>query len=88
MMDLIARDDERGELEPPILQGLAQVVPQVDPPPELRARVLNSVSSRQVSSPKRFLAWQLATAASIAFAAGLTIYTSQLGTASPASNAS
>ncbi len=77
-MDSITKDDERGELEPPILLGLAQVVPQVDPPPELRARVLNSVSSRPVSSPNRFVAWRLATAASIAFAAGLTIYTSQL----------
>ena len=35
------RDDERAELEPPILQGLGQVVPQVDPPSELRARVLS-----------------------------------------------
>jgi hypothetical protein len=38
-MDLV-RDDDRPELEPPILQGLGQAVPQVDPPLALRARVL------------------------------------------------
>jgi hypothetical protein len=77
-MDSITEDDERGELEPPILQGLAQIVPQVDPAPALRARVLNSVSARPAPSPSRFVAWRLATAASLALAAGLTIYTSQL----------
>ena len=77
-MDSIAKDDERGELEPPILQGLAQAVPQVDPSPELRARVLNAATPRSASSPNRFVAWRLATAASLALAAGLAIYTSQL----------
>jgi len=77
-MDSIAKDDERGELEPPILQGLAQAVPQVDPSPELRARVLKAATPRSASSPNRFVAWRLATAASLALAAGLAIYTSQL----------
>ena len=77
-MDSIAKDDERGELEPPILQGLAQAVPQMDPSPELRARVLNAAAPRSASSPNRFVAWRLATAASLALAAGLAIYTSQL----------
>jgi hypothetical protein len=77
-MDSIAKDDERGELEPPILQGLAQAVPQVDPSPELRARVLNAATPRSASSPNRFVAWRMATAASLALAAGLAIYTSQL----------
>ena len=80
-MDRSIRDDERPELEPPILQGLAQVVPQVDPPPELRARVL-SIASRtpagRLSSSPRPVAWWLATAASLALAAGLDIYTAQL----------
>jgi Anti-sigma-K factor rskA len=81
-MDAI-RDDERPELEPPILQGLAQAVPQVDPPHELRARLLRSVSSTTptttFTSP-RPVAWWLATAASLALAAGLTIYSAQLRT--------
>ena len=81
-MDAI-RDDERPELEPPILQGLAQAVPQVDPPPELRARLLRSVSSTSPASTftsPRPVAWWLATAASLALVAGLTIYTAQLRT--------
>ncbi len=82
-MDSTATDDERGELGPPILQGLGQVVPQVDPPFELRARVLNAAVSRSpaaaISAP-RPLPWWLATAASLALAAGLTVYTTQLRT--------
>src|SRR5688500_5183735 len=80
MMDP-TRDDERPELKPPILQGLGQVVPQVAPPAELRARVLSSVSAKEglsVSAPGRPIAWWMATAASLAVAAGLTIYTAQL----------
>jgi hypothetical protein len=50
----------------------------MDPSPELRARVLNAAAPRSTSSPNRFVAWRLATAASLALAAGLTIYTSQL----------
>jgi len=83
MMDSTIRDDERAELEPPILQGLGQVVPQVDPPHELRARVLSSAPSRSPAatpSSPRPVAWWLATAASLALAAGLTIYTAQLRT--------
>jgi len=79
-MDAI-KDDERLELEPPILQGLAQAVPQVDPPRELRARVLSIVSSTSPASTfagPRPVAWWLATAASLALVAGLTIYTAQL----------
>jgi len=75
------RDDTRPELEPPILVGLGQAVPQVDPPPELRARVLAAAVSPPVGlpsrSPQRLPAW-LATAASLALAAGLTIYAAQL----------
>jgi anti-sigma-K factor RskA len=81
-MDAI-KDDERPELEPPILQGLAQAVPQVDPPHELRARLLRVVSSTSPTSTftsSRPVAWWLATAASLALAAGLTIYTVQLRT--------
>jgi heme exporter protein D len=82
MMDVI-KDDERPELEPPILQGLAQAVPQVDPPHELRARLLRVVSSTSPTSTftsPRPVAWWLATAASLALVAGLTIYTAQLRT--------
>jgi hypothetical protein len=79
-MDLTSNHD-RPELEPPILQGLAQAVPQVDPPLALRARVLSSIlppSSAVTSRSSRPVAWWLATAASLALAAGLTIYTAQL----------
>jgi Anti-sigma-K factor rskA len=77
------KDDDRPELEPPILLGLGQAVPQVDPPAELRARVLGAVAMRaQIAttapSPS-YMPW-LATAASLALAAGLTIYTVQLRT--------
>jgi hypothetical protein len=76
------RDDERPELEPPILQGLGQAVRQFDPPLALRARVLESVATRTParSSAARPVLWWLATAASLALAAGLTLYTSQLRT--------
>jgi Anti-sigma-K factor rskA, C-terminal len=79
-MDVTSNDD-RPELEPPLLQGLGQAVPQVDPPAELRARVLNSVASRSqiaIRSAASPVAWWLATAASLALAAGLTLYTAQL----------
>lgn len=79
-MDSTVRDDELGELGPPILQGLGQAVPQVDPPPELRTRVLDAALSRKPAavSAARPVAWWLATAASVALASGLTIYTGQL----------
>jgi len=78
-MDVI-RDDDRPELEPPILQGLGQAVPQVDPPLALRARVLESIAGKPAARPAaaRPAVWQLATAASLALAAGLGLYTSQL----------
>jgi hypothetical protein len=78
-MDLV-RDDDRPELEPPILQGLGQAVPQADPPLALRARVLASVAGASTLSPRRARSpvWPLATAASLALAAGLGLYTSQL----------
>ena len=82
MMDLTS-DPDRPELEPPMLQGLGQAVPQVDPSSELRARVLNSVASRSqlgTKSSTRPVAWWLATAASLALAVGLTVYTAQLRT--------
>ncbi len=74
-------DHDRPELEPPILQGLGQAVPQVDPPAELRARVLSGTSARapmaRPGTSRSYRPW-LATAASLALAAGLTIYTLQL----------
>jgi hypothetical protein len=77
------KSDDRPELEPPLLQGLGQAVLQVEPPAELRARVLSAASMRaQIpgSAPSRsYMPW-LATAASLALAAGLTIYTGQLRT--------
>lgn len=79
------RDDERPELEPPILQGLGQAVPQVDPPAELRARALNSVRmGSPASAPGPTIQsrsgsmWWLATAATLVLAAGMTLYTVQL----------
>jgi hypothetical protein len=73
--------DDRPELEPPILQGLGQAVPQVEPSPGLRARVLASATTpaRATSAPSRsvFLPW-LAAAASLALAIGLTVYAGQL----------
>ncbi len=78
-MDVI-RDDDRPELEPPILQGLGQAVPQLDPPSGLRARALSAALSRSpaASASRRPIHWWLATAASLALAIGLTIYTVQL----------
>ena len=84
--------DERDDLDPPILQGLAQAVPQVDPSPELRARVLEKIGadSRVQKDPAYqpldvrragpfgpATGW-LATAAALALAAGLATYTAQL----------
>ena len=82
-MDSTVTDDERAELRPPILQGLGQVVPQVDPPFELRARVLNAARPRSPAAAlgaPRPVPWWLATAASLALVAGLTVYTAQLRT--------
>jgi hypothetical protein len=77
-MDLV-REDDRPELEPPILQGLGQVVPQVDPPLALRARVLAAVAAApKPATPARSRVWPLATAASLALAVGLGAYASQL----------
>jgi Anti-sigma-K factor rskA, C-terminal len=78
-MDVV-RDDDRPELEPPILQGLGQAVPQVDPPFALRARVLASVAGASTVPPRRARApvWPLAVAASLALAAILGLYTTQL----------
>lgn len=76
------RDDERPELEEPVLLGLAQAVPQVEPPADLRARVLGAAvasgSRPTVREKPGPLGWWFATAASLALAAGLTIYTAQL----------
>jgi len=73
-------DDDRPELQAPILQGLGQAVPQVDPSVALRARVLASVAGATAvrPAPSRSTPWLLATAASLTLAAGLGIYTSQL----------
>jgi anti-sigma-K factor RskA len=40
-------DEPRDETDPAVLQGLAQVVPQIDPPAELRARVLGSIGGQK-----------------------------------------
>ena len=74
------RDDDRPELQPPILQGLGQAVSQVDPPLALRARVLGSVAGVPTvrPAPASSAVWLLATAASLVLAVGLGIYTSQL----------
>src|SRR5215471_19058223 len=74
------RDDDRTELQAPILQGLGQAVPQVDPPLALRARVLASAAGAMPArpAPARSTPWLLATAASLILAVGLGIYTSQL----------
>lgn len=76
----VTRDDDRPELLPPLLQGLGQAVPQVDPPLALRARVLESVAGKAAlrPAPARPALWQFATAASLALAVGLGLYTSQL----------
>jgi Anti-sigma-K factor rskA, C-terminal/Alanine-zipper, major outer membrane lipoprotein len=76
----VTRDDDRPELEPPILQGLGQAVPQVDPPSALRARVLSSVARAPTARPARSFLWPLAAVASLVLAAGLGLYTSQLRT--------
>ncbi len=74
-------DDDRPELEAPILQGLGQAVVQEDPSPALRARVLGVASARAQTTSGR--SWQssipwLAAAASVVLAFGLTIYAAQL----------
>jgi anti-sigma-K factor RskA len=76
----VTKDDDRPELEPPILQGLGQAVPQIDPPAALRARVLASVAGAPPARPAaaRSVLWPLATAAALVLAAGLGLYTSQL----------
>ena len=79
---MTVRDDDHPELEEPVLQGLAQVVPQVEPAAALRARVLGAAvaaSQRPVMrETSRPVGWWLATAASLVLAAGLTVYTVQL----------
>ena len=73
-------EDDRPELESPILQGLGQAVPQVDPSPELRARVLSVASAKAPASPRSlqaYIPW-LAAAASLVLSVGLTIYAGQL----------
>jgi hypothetical protein len=74
------KDDDRPELQTPILQGLAQAVPQVEPPLALRARVLASVGQTTSvrPAPARSAMWLMATAASLVLAVGLGIYTTQL----------
>src|SRR3954469_16289794 len=76
----VVRDDDRPELQSPILQGLGQAVPQVDPSLALRARVLASVAAIPAvgQAKARSAVWLLATAASLVLAAGLGVYTSQL----------
>lgn len=80
------RDDERRELDPPILEGLVQAVPQVEPAAELRERVLASIgdtASRRFPKDSAYVggagplgpARWLAIAASLALAVGLAAYT-------------
>ena len=73
-------DDDRPELEPPILQGLGQAVRQEDPSPALRARVLSVASAGRPASPRStqsYIPW-LAAAASLVLSVALTIYAGQL----------
>jgi anti-sigma-K factor RskA len=77
-------NDSRDEVDPVVLQGLARAVPQIDPPPELRARVLESIGnapSRGVEKERAnvfgSIGW-LATAAALTLAVGLGVYTVQL----------
>jgi hypothetical protein len=77
---MAAHDDN---LDPDIAQALAQAVDQVDPPAALRDRVLRSVGASSSAaqsttrSTARFPSW-LATAALLAIAAGLSVYSLQL----------
>ena len=79
----MAAHDEN--LDPDVAQALAQAVDQVDPPAALRDRVLRSVGaspSTMQSQPTgreraAFPSW-LATAALLAIAAGLSVYSLQL----------
>jgi anti-sigma-K factor RskA len=84
-------NDELREIDPLILGGLAQVVPQVEPVAELRSRVLDAIGvaapdpraagRAPVAEARRFgteTIWRLATAALLAVAVGLTAYTAQL----------
>jgi anti-sigma-K factor RskA len=70
-------DEPRDEADPAVLQGLAQVVPQIDPPAELRARVLGQIqgqasfSTRSREKDSRPLFWL---AASLTLAVGLGAY--------------
>jgi anti-sigma-K factor RskA len=73
-------DDDRPELEPPILQGLGQAVPQEDPSAALRDRVLSVASAGRHARPRSapsYIPW-LAAAASLVLSLGLTIYAGQL----------
>src|SRR5262245_17092427 len=70
----------------PAVAALAGAVPQVDPPPALRYRVLSSVAGRAAAVPfpvrprtSPALPW-LAAAASLAAAIGLGVYALQLRT--------
>ncbi len=80
-MTQATRDDDRPELEPPILQGLGQAVAQEDPSPALRARVLAIAAAHpraaDARAPRTSLPW-LAAAAALIAAIGLTIYAGQL----------
>jgi anti-sigma-K factor RskA len=72
---MAAHDDD---LDPDIAQALAQSVDQVEPPEALRDRVLRSVGAPvtrpRAASHGAFPSW-LATAALIALASGLSVYT-------------
>ncbi len=77
------RDDERSELEPPVLQGLGQAVQQIEPSRQLRERVLQSVQARSIAtsaaSQRSRASWlRLAVAASLALVVAMTMYTGQL----------
>jgi anti-sigma-K factor RskA len=81
-MTPIREDDDRHDIDGAVMHALARAVPQVDPSPELRARVLQSLgghitSEREAGSiapPRQAWGWWLATAASAAAAIALGIY--------------
>jgi anti-sigma-K factor RskA len=75
-------DHDRPEFTTPMLVGLAQIVPQIEPPPSLRERVMQSVGARvnsvaRASVPRPWWLW-VATAASCLVAVGMAIHAGQL----------
>jgi anti-sigma-K factor RskA len=71
------RDDRDDAADAEVLLGLAQAVPQFDPPAELRSRVLGHGRTRERRSDSHSAIW-LATAAALVLAVGLGVYAVRL----------